>query len=193
MPCDLRKLFHILLLKDFLGPSLYTDVHLHSHVMGSKKMKLNCQWFHTAKNSEQVVTQKIWIQSEFSLSIMILDLHLIRQFRAFLMMKARTWIYVYFHGSKPFISLIWFDPPHIMRWLLVIGLFYSWENGDFEEFSGPFSLSSPEHWIPVCLILSFVFKICNFSYIFMYLDFFWSSKLCCEISGISYLFQPTFL
>lgn len=79
--------FHILFLEDFLGPSLYTDVHLHSHVMGSKKMKLTCQWFHTAKNLEQVVTQKIWIQSGFSLSIMILDLHLIRQFRASLWWK----------------------------------------------------------------------------------------------------------
>lgn len=101
---------HILLLEDFLGPSLCTDVHLHSHIMGSKKMKLTCQWFHTAKNLKQVVTQKIWFQSGFSLSIIILGLHLIRQFRASLMMKANTWIYVYLHGSKPFSGIIWFHP-----------------------------------------------------------------------------------
>lgn len=133
--------FHILFLEDFLGPSLYTDVHLHSHVMGSKKMKLTCQWFHTAKNLEQVVTQKIWIQSGFSLSIMIPDLHLIRQFRASLMMKANTWIYVYLHDSKPFIGIIWFHPQHSMRWVLVIGLFYSWEDGDLESSQVHFPLA----------------------------------------------------
>lgn len=87
--------FHILFLEDFLGPSLCTDVHLHSHIMGGKKMKLTYQWFHTAKNLEQVVTQKIWFQCAFNLSIMILGLHLIRQFRVSLMMKANIWIYVY--------------------------------------------------------------------------------------------------
>lgn len=56
--------FHILLLEDFLGPSPYIGVHLHSLVMGSKKMKLtsmisHCQEFRTGCDSENL--DPVWI------------------------------------------------------------------------------------------------------------------------------------